>query len=323
MSPWPDSAPGPTSALHGQPWLANQRTCQIVTEYDGQILRRITRDIEGEHRETTGPPRLNDTANQAPSTSSGSARIDGHDTSRWSEPIDRSLFRRRRRPQNIEQFGGTRRPLVRILLETPLDQPLYAPPECPLGDPQAVCARSDSWAEMILCRRAREWWSAREDFVRHASERIDVGAMIRRRIADRLLGRHVGRRSNRGAAVRDRPDARFGCGSRDGLRNAEVGDHRGVTGEQHVVRLDVAMNDILLVGVRQRARDVAQNAHALGDAEPTLALEPRAKRFALLERHDEVQHLVHVARVVERHDVGMPQPRGDSDFAKESFTRER
>ena len=83
------------------------------------------------------------------------------------------------------------------------------------------------------------------------------------------------------------------------------------------------MNDALLMGVGQCARDVAQNAHAFGNSESTLVLQPRAKRLALLERHDEVQHLVHVARVVERHDVGMPQPRGDSDLAEKSFTCER
>ena len=48
------------------------------------------------------------------------------------------------------------------------------------------------------------------------------------------------------------------------LRDAEVGDHRDAAGEQHVVRLDVAVDDAVLVRVRERARDVAQDAHRLG-----------------------------------------------------------
>ena len=43
-----------------------------------------------------------------------------------------------------------------------------------------------------------------EQLVRHAAERVDVGAMIDRRIARRLLGRHVRRRADRRAELRER-----------------------------------------------------------------------------------------------------------------------
>ena len=51
------------------------------------------------------------------------------------------------------------------------------------------------------------------------------------------------------------------------LRDAEVGDDRGAAGEQHVVRLDVAMDDAALVRVGERARDVARMRDDLGDRE--------------------------------------------------------
>ncbi len=61
------------------------------------------------------------------------------------------------------------------------------------------------------------------------------------------------------------------------FRDAEVGDDRGAAGQQHVVRLDVAMDDAALVRVRERARDVAQDAQHVGDRERRLLGHPRAR----------------------------------------------
>ena len=76
------------------------------------------------------------------------------------------------------------------------------------------------------------------------------------------------------------------------LGDAEVGDDRRAAGEQHVVRLDVAMDDAALVRVRQRLRDVAQDADRLGDRQRARAREPRAQRLALDERHRVVRQAV-------------------------------
>ena len=46
--------------------------------------------------------------------------------------------------------------------------------------------------------------------------------------------------------------------------------------EQHVVRLDVAVHDAALMRVRQRARDVAQDAHRLADRERARASRARS-----------------------------------------------
>ena len=81
-----------------------------------------------------------------------------------------------------------------------------------------------------------------------------------RGIARRLLGRHVRRRADRRAELRERRAGRRRRRGRDGLRDAEVGDDRRAPGEEDVVRLDVAVHDAALVRVGERARDVAQDA---------------------------------------------------------------
>ncbi len=103
---------------------------------------------------------------------------------------------------------------------------------------------------------------------------------------------------------------------RDGLGDAEVRDHRGVPGEQHVVRLDVAVHDAVLVRVRERARDVAQDAHRLGDRQRPAA-QPRAQALALDERHRVVGQPVEVAGREHRDDVRLLERRGDADLALE------
>ena len=70
------------------------------------------------------------------------------------------------------------------------------------------------------------------------------------------------------------PARRVGARRADRLRDAEVGDDRGAAGQQHVVRLDVAMDDAALVRVRERLRHVAQHADDFGDRER----RPRASR---------------------------------------------
>ena len=119
--------------------------------------------------------------------------------------------------------------------------------------------------EQLVRREAGEGRTPREQLVRHASEGVDVGPVIGRGVARGLLGRHVGRRPHRGSQLRQRCARRRVGRCRDGLCDAEVGDDRSVPGEEHVVRLDVAMHDAVLVRVGERAREVAQDAHRLRD----------------------------------------------------------
>ena len=166
-------------------------------------------------------------------------------------------------------------------------------------------------------RQAGERGLARDQLVRHAAEGVDVGAVIGRGIARRLLGGHVGRCPDGGAQLGERGTRRTLGGGRDGLGDAEIGDDRGVAGEQDVVRLDVAVHDAVVVGVGERARDVAQDAHDLGDGQRP-AGQPRAQAFALDERHGVVGETVDHAGREDRHDVRLLERGGDPDFALEA-----
>ena len=75
------------------------------------------------------------------------------------------------------------------------------------------------------------------------------------------------------------------------LGDAEVGDDRVALGEQHVVRLDVAVDDAVPVGVGERVDHLAQDPHGLGDRQLALARELDPERLALDERHDVVEQI--------------------------------
>ena len=125
--------------------------------------------------------------------------------------------------------------------------------------------------------RSGERRLAGEQLVRHRAERVDVGAMIDVGIARGLLGRHVRRRADRRADLRERRAVRRP------VRAALIAFAmpKSVTtaraaGEQHVVRLDVAVHDAVLVRVGERARHVAQDADRFGDRQRPAAPAARA-----------------------------------------------
>ena len=56
-----------------------------------------------------------------------------------------------------------------------------------------------------------------------------------------------------------------------GEGDAEVGDQRAAVVQQDVLRLDVAMDDAVAVGVVEGAGDLGGDAHGVGDGELLLA----------------------------------------------------
>ena len=90
-------------------------------------------------------------------------------------------------------------------------------------------------------------------------------------------------------------------------------------GDEDIVRLDVAVHDTVLVRVRERVTDVAQNEHRVLHRQPAVVHEPLAQRAVFLVRHDVVQESVGLPRIVERHDVRMVETRGDLDLAQEAL----
>ena len=145
--------------------------------------------------------------------------------------------------------------------------------------------------------------------------------MIHVRVRARLLGRHVRRRAERDAERREPAlrDAAVGGGDVHGLRHTEIRDDRHASGEDHVLRLDVAMHDAFAVGVRQCSGHVAQDVHRFVHRQLAAARETRTKRLALHEGHRIEGKPVRLARAQQWHDVRMLQSRRDLDLASEPF----
>ena len=105
--------------------------------------------------------------------------------------------------------------------------------------------------------------------------------------------------------------------------DAEVGHQRVPAAEQDVLRLDVAMDDALPVGVGQRVGDLARDLQRVLHRELGLARQAVPQRLALDVGHDVVEEAVGLARVVQRQDVGMAQVGRDLDLAQEPLGAER
>src|SRR5215207_11220543 len=108
-------------------------------------------------------------------------------------------------------------------------------------------------------------------------------------LAGRLLGRHVRRSAEGDARSHERRGSRGGAlRSRRlyGLRDPEVGDHRRIVREEHVVRLDVAMDDTGTVRVCERPGHIAEDIERFADRDALARTEPAeasAQRLALMK----------------------------------------
>ena len=112
---------------------------------------------------------------------------------------------------------------------------------------------------------------AGQHLVQDGPEAVDVGAAVQAAFARRLLRAHVGRGADEDARVRQPVASR----DTDGVRDAEVADHRVAEIEQHVLGFDIAMDDAPTVRVRQRVGDLARDAQRVLDRELLLAGQPR------------------------------------------------
>ena len=101
------------------------------------------------------------------------------------------------------------------------------------------------------------------------------------------------------------PSRRFG----DEPGNAEVDDER-VVALEHVLWLDVAVNDVVPVRVGQRLRYVDHDSDRFSDWQLFLAAQAVAERLPFDEWHHVEQLAAGASRVVHGQDVGMGQVRG-------------
>jgi hypothetical protein len=142
--------------------------------------------------------------------------------------------------------------------------------------------------------------------------------MVRVRVGGNLLGRHVGRRTERVADSRqalaaERP------GRRERLGNSEVGDGSGTARDEHVVRLDVPVYEAMLVRVRERPRDVPQYGDCVDYRDRLATVQPAAERLAGDVWHCKVGKPVRFARREHRDDMRMLELRRDEDLAMEAL----
>jgi hypothetical protein len=77
--------------------------------------------------------------------------------------------------------------------------------------------------------------------------------------------------------------------------------------QQDVLRLDIAVDHPVLVGILERAGHVGRDAHRVLHAELRLAVELRPQRLAVDERHHIIEETVGGAGIEEGQDVRMLQ----------------
>jgi hypothetical protein len=108
---------------------------------------------------------------------------------------------------------------------------------------------------------AEDGWTPGHHLVEHGTQRVEVAARVGR-ATHRLLRRHVRDRTDQHPLLREpRLVERH--------REPEVAQLRGpVAREPDVSGLEIAMDDAEAVGVLERARDLAGDAHGRLDRQP-------------------------------------------------------
>ncbi len=139
-----------------------------------------------------------------------------------------------------------------------------------------------------------------QHLVQHHAERPDVGAFVQFQAVARL-----------GAEVGVRPDHRAGLGQAGAVaqvRHAEIGQARGaIFGQQHVIRLDVAVNDVQSVGAGQGIGQVQRDIQHRFERQPALIVEQIAQGTAADKFHNQVMFGGIFKSVQQRDNIGMVQ----------------
>ena len=160
--------------------------------------------------------------------------------------------------------------------------------------------------ERLHRARPPERRPAGEHLVEDRPEGVDVGRRADLgRLPQRLLARHVAGRSHHLPAER----LALALLALQPLGQAEVGD-LGYPGrvEQHVRRLQVAMNDPHPVDRRHGARQ-RHGQLRRGPRRHRRAIQPLGQRPPFEQFEREIGQSARLAHLVDLHDMGMPQPR--------------
>ena len=159
---------------------------------------------------------------------------------------------------------------------------------------------------------------AAEHLVQHAAHTVNIAPTIHVRAACRLLWTHILHGANGDAGLSEL----FAPGCADRPRDPEVRDDRVALFEQDVLRLDVTVHHVVLVGGPEGIRDFSGDLQGVLDGKLFLAIQPIAEGFALHIRHDIEEESIRLPRVEQREDVRMVEIGGGLDLAEESFGAE-
>ena len=156
--------------------------------------------------------------------------------------------------------------------------------------------------EQLDERVAAKRFDAGQTAVEHAAQGVDVAAAVDVFGIARLFRRHVDRRAGRVARAGQRQIVR------DALGQAEIGDlHHPLARDENVVRFDVAMDEVVVVGVLQAIDGSHDDVQGIADPQALQFREPTAQGLAIhvLHRQEMVAALFadgeapHDMRVVE------------------------
>jgi hypothetical protein len=211
-------------------------------------------------------------------------------------------------------------PAVRVLLEASLHDPPEGKGKAGRLPLEGIGLLADDRRHRFRPARAQERARSRQHLVQQRAEGELVRAEIER-LAERLLGRHVGERADRharhGHARRRRRRIVRTLGGQP-LGQAEVDDLREAVGrDHHVLGLQVAVDDPNGVGLGQPLGDLRRNREHLLRRQRA-ACERLAKRLPLDELHRDVEAAFGFSNVVHRDDVRVVERRGGSGFPLEA-----
>ena len=223
------------------------------------------------------------------------------------------------RDEFVEQAGGGRKAVGRILRQAPLDGPLQRQRAIDPQRSERARLGPQDCRQRFASAVSIERTESREHFVKEDPERELIGTVVEEPAAD-LLGRHVTHRSPRARRIRrDRGWGRIGGGPNVVLRHAEVEQLRLTHGGQHdVVGLDVAMHHAAGVGGGKGAGDGGSKREHPPDRQWTEG-ERLTQRLALHVLHDDEVTALGLSRGVHGDDVRVSERRGCARFAQHAL----
>ena len=158
-----------------------------------------------------------------------------------------------------------------------------------------------------------------QQVIQRAAQTVDIGSTIRTSCIERLLGRHEIQRSHHLAGVRQRVFAlcRVIHTSQSHVQHL---DH-ALRIHQDVRRLDVAVDDTMLVRVLQPLRRLCDVVHGRGDGQWALLLDQRCQVLAFDTFHHQEMDAPRIIRIIRPDDVRVREFGRRLRLAVKSFHR--